>query len=296
MDRPHLPLNALRAFEAAARQGSFTRAAIELSVTLAAVSHHIKGLEARLGLTLFRRTSRGLVLTDEGSALVPVLEAAFDKMGEVLDRFRDGRYQEVLHLGVVTTFAAGWLIERLPRFAALHPGIDLRISTNNNRVDIAGEGLGMAIRFGDGAWRGEVCTRLFQAPMSPLCRLDVAARLGGPADLAKESLFRSFRADEWQRWFAAQSIPCPDIRGPVLDSSLAIAGLAAAGFGIGMLPLRMFAREISEGRLVRPFETKIATGSYWLTRLKSRDKTPAMKIVEDWLVDEVEREDTAAIC
>src|SRR5690606_10165845 len=101
MDRPQLPLNSLRAFETAARQGSFVAAAVELCVTPAAVSHHVKALEERLGVTLFQRTSRGLVLSEEGTALLPVLEAAFDRIGVVLDQFLDGSYREVLNLGVV---------------------------------------------------------------------------------------------------------------------------------------------------------------------------------------------------
>ena len=300
MDRPQLPLNALRAFEVAARHGSFTRAAIELCVTQAAVSHHIKALEDRLGVALFKRTPRGLMLTDEGVALVPVVESAFDRIGDVLDRFLDGRFREVLTVGVVTTFAAGWLIERLPRFAEACPRIDLRVFTNNNRADIAGEGLDMAIRFGDGAWRGEGSMRLMDAPLSPLCSPKVAARLSAPGDLAGEVLMRSYRAGEWERWFAAQGLPCPPLRGPVLDSSPAMASLAAAGAGVALLPVAMFAREIGEGRLVRPFAAEIVTGRYWLTWLNARERSPAMRAFADWLVRETggkgrEEEQAAAL-
>src|SRR5438309_1933825 len=139
--RPNLPLNALRAFSASARHLSFPRAGLELFVSQAAISHQIKGLEARLGVVLFRRLPRGLALTDEGAALVPVLSEAFERIGGTLERFADGRFQEVLTIGVVGTFAAGWLLPRLPAFAALHPEVDLRLLTNNNRVDLAGETL-----------------------------------------------------------------------------------------------------------------------------------------------------------
>lgn len=287
MDRPHLPLNALRAFEAAARQGSFTRAAIELCVTQAAVSHQIKGLEDRLGLTLFKRTSRGLVLTDEGTALVPALETAFDRIGSVLDRLLDGHHHEVLNVGVVTTFAAGWLIERIPGFEAANPGIDLRISTNNNRVDIAGEGLDMAIRFGDGGWPGEYRTRLFEAPLTPLCDAGTAGKLRHPADLGSQPLLRSYRSSEWESWFASQNLVCPKLKGPVLDSSPAMASLAAAGLGVALLPARMFERALRSGQLVRPFAADISTGSYWLTALSTRTPSPAMQLFQDWLLHEV---------
>lgn len=287
MDRPHLPLNALRAFEAAARQGSFTRAAIELCVTQAAVSQQIKGLEDRLGVMLFKRTSRGLVLTDEGTALVPTLETAFEQIGSVLDRLLDGHYHEVLNVGVVTTFAAGWLIERVSRFEAANPGIDLRISTNNNRVDIAGEGLDMAVRFGDGGWPGEQRTRLFEAPLTPLCDAATGQRLTHPTDLGSQSLMRSYRSSEWESWFALQDLPCPKLQGPVLDSSPAMASLAAAGLGVALLPSRMFERELRVGQLVRPFAAEISTGSYWLTCLSARTPSPAMQLFKDWLLKEV---------
>lgn len=131
MARPQLPLNALRAFEASARHLSFTRAGLELCVSQAAVSQQIRTLEARLGVTLFRRLPRGLALTDEGAALVPVLMDAFERIGATLDRFADGRYHEVLTVGVVGTFATGWLLPRLPAFTAANPAVDLRILTNN---------------------------------------------------------------------------------------------------------------------------------------------------------------------
>lgn len=286
MDRPNLPLNGLRTFEVAARQGSFTRAAIELRVTQAAVSQQILRLEDLLGVTLFTRTSAGLVLTDEGAALHPVLTRNFDEIGDVLDRFLEGRYRETLHLGVVTTFAVGWLVERQPAFEASQPGISLRIFTNNNRVDIQKEGLHMAIRFGEGHWPGLVAVPLFEAPLTPLCGAELAARLSSPTDLAKLTLFRSYRADEWTKWFAAARAPCPELQGPVFDSSVAMAELAGTGLGVALLPAVMFARHLRSGRLARPFATEISTGRYWLTRPQSKPATPAMQLVEKWLIEE----------
>lgn len=284
MDKPHLPLNALRAFEASARHLSFTRAALELCVTQAAVSHQVKGLEERLGRALFRRLPRGLALTDEGAALVPVVADSFDRIGAMLERFSEGRFNEVLTLGVVGTFAVGWLMPRLRDFRQANPGIDLRLLTNNNRVDLAGEGLDFAIRFGDGAWHGTEAERLFDAPFAPLCSQTIAQRLHDPADLAREVLLRSYRADEWPRWFAAAGVRPPAIRGPVFDSSLTMAVAAEGGAGVALLPVDMFAREQGEGRLVRPFVTAVSNGCYWLTRLKTRPPTPAMDRFRDWLV------------
>ena len=284
MDRPQLPLNALRAFEAAARHLSFTRAADELCVSQAAVSHQVKALEQRLGTVLFRRLPRGLSLTDEGAALVPVLRDSFDRIGAVLDRFADGRFREVLTVGVVGTFAIGWLIPRLPDFQRLHPLIDLRLLTNNNRVDLAGEGLDCAIRFCDGAWQGADADRLLEAPLSPLCAPRLLRFLTEPGDLARQTLLRSYRADEWEDWFRAAGMAAPRIRGPVFDSSLAMAETAARGAGVALLPVAMFERELAEERLARPFGAEVLTGAYWLVRLKSRPPSPALCLFRDWII------------
>jgi LysR family transcriptional regulator of beta-lactamase len=283
MERPQLPLNALRAFEAAARHLNVTRAAIELRVTQAAVSHHIKTLETQLGTTLFRRLPRGLALTDEGAALAPMLNEAFDRVGATLDRLADGRFTETLNVGVVGTFAAGWLVPRLADFAAGHPRIDLRITTNNNRVDLAGEGLDLAVKFGDGAWQGLAATPVLAAPLTPLCAPAIAHRLGRPTDLAGEVLLRSYRAEEWSRWFAAAGSACPPLRGPVFDASPTMAACAAAGAGAGLLPARMFQADLAQGRLVRPFETEIDVGRYWLIRPLARAESSAMAAFRDWL-------------
>ncbi len=288
MERPQLPLNALRAFEAAARHLSFTRAGLELCVSQAAVSHQIKLLEARLGARLFRRLPRGLALTDEGAALVPMLGEAFDRIGAMLDLFADGRFREIVTVGVVGTFATGWLLPRMADFAAGHPAIDLRILTNNNRVDLAGDGLDFAIRFGDGAWHGAEAVPLIDAPLTPLCAPAVARRLAAPADLAREMLLRSYRPAEWQRWFEAAGAACPPLRGPVFDASPTMAAAAASGVGVGLLPARLFEQDLAGGRLVRPFETEIAAGRYWLTRLLSRPESEAMRAFREWLQRESE--------
>ena len=283
MIRPYLPLNGLRAFEAAARHLSFTRAAIELCVTPAALGHQVKGLEDRLGVPLFRRLPRGLALTDEGQALLPVLKESFDRMASLLARFGDGR--EVLSVGVVGTFALGWLMPRLPGFAAAHPFVDLRISTNNNRVDIAEEGLDYAIRFGDGAWHGTEAQLLCETPLTPLCTPEVAARLREPADLVRETLLRSYRVGEWPAWFEAAGAPAPPpLTGPVFDSAAIMVAAALAGHGVALAPATMFDAELREGRAVRPFAVEIGAGGYWLTRLKTRKPTPAMGAFETWLV------------
>ncbi|WP_433691991.1 LysR family transcriptional regulator [Herbaspirillum seropedicae] len=279
----YLPLNALRAFEVSARHLSFTRAAEELSVTQTAVSMQVKNLEQRLGVALFRRLPRGLALTDEGLALLPVVAQSFGRIADMLAQFEDGRRREVLTVGVVGTFAVGWLMPRLRQFQQQHPFVDLRLLTNNNRVDLAGEGLDYAIRFGDGAWHGTQAERLFEAPLAPMCAPAIAARLRSPADLGAETLLRSYRSDEWGRWFAAAGAACPPLRGFVFDSSLALAEAAAQEAGVALLPVLMFERELQQGRLVCPFGQRIVLGAYWLTSLKSRPQTAAMAAFRQWL-------------
>jgi LysR family transcriptional regulator, regulator of gene expression of beta-lactamase len=290
----NVPLNALRAFEAAARHLSFTRAGLELRVSQAAVSLQVKGLEAQLGTKLFRRLPRGIALTDEGQALLGPLADALGQIRGLLDRFENGRLREVVTVGCVGTFATGWLLPRLEAFGALHPHIELRLLTNNNRVDLAGEGLDYAIRFGDGAWHGTKAMLLFAAPLSPLCAPQLARRLKRPSDLHRETLLRSYRADEWLRWFDAAGEDAPMIRGPIFDSSVTMAIAAEQGAGVALLPVSMFRSAYESARLVQPFATEITTGSYWLTRLGSKPESPGMHTFKSWMLNSIADEVSGA--
>ncbi len=280
----HLPLNALRVFEASARHLNLTHAAHELHVTQTAVSQHIRNLETHLGKPLFRRLPRGLALTDEGQALLPVVSESFGALQRALEQLTDSRPREVLTVGVVGTFAVGWLLPRLRDFQERHPFVDLRLLTNNNRVDMAGEGLDYAIRFGDGAWHGTYAEQILEAPLSPMCTPAMARGLAQPADLAKLTLLRTYRAEEWSDWFAGAGLPCPVLRGAVFDSSLTLAEAAAQGAGVALLPVKLFSRELSQGRLVRPLTLELSKGTYWLTRLQSRSPTSAMDAFRQWLL------------
>ncbi len=284
MDISQLPLNALRAFEASARHCSFTRAGLELRVTQTAISHQVKALEDILGVTLFKRFSRGLALTDEGHALLPVLTDAFRRMSVTLSQFEEGNFREILTIGVVGTFAIGWLMPRLSSFKEQHPFVDLRLKTNNNRSDILLDGLDFFIRFGDGAWHGTEAIHLMDAPLSPVCAPALSERLHTPADLMGVELLRSYRIDEWSLWFkAAGGIEPPNLRGWMFDSSLTLVEAAARGVGVALVPVAMFHQEIEAGRIVQPFDITAHTGSYWLTRLKSRAETASMKAFRQWL-------------
>jgi len=284
-----LPLNALRAFEASARHLSFTRAGLELNVTQNAVSAQVKNLELRLGVQLFRRLPRGLALTDEGAALWPMLNDGFDRIRLVLEQFEGGLHREVLTVAVVGTFAVGWLLPRMDAFRREHPAIDLRLLTHNNRVDLAAEGLDGAIRYGDGAWHGTEAHLLLDAPLSPVCTPAIASRIRSPSDLARETLLRSYRADEWTRWFAAAGLAPPLARGPVFDSSITMAAAAGQGTGVALLPPAMFDEVLRQEVLVQPFALGVSLGQYWLTRLKSRPEPAAMRAFRAWIGRQIAR-------
>ena len=277
-------LSALRAFEAAARNLSFTRAGLELSVTQAAISHQVKGLEERLGLELFRRTPRGLVLTDEGHALMAPVSDTFERLSRALGQFEGGKLKEVLTVGVVGTFAVGWLMAKLPDFHVQHPTIDLRLLTNNNKVDLAGESLDYAIKFGDGAWHGIHSEKIASAPFSPVCSAQTAKRLRATADLAAFPLLRSYRAQDWPLWLEHAGAPNITARGPLFDSSWIMVQAALRGEGVALVPVSMFRRELEDGILVQPFAAEVDLGSYWLTRLMSRSESPAMASFRNWVL------------
>ena len=171
-------------------------------------------------------------------------------------------------------------------FTRSHSHIDVRIFGNNNRVDLAGEGLDYAIRFGDGAWHGADAEPLLDALFTPMCAADVAKRLRTPVDLHREVLLRSYRPGEWGQWFEAAGCKQPRISGPTFDSSIGIAHAAAQGGGVALLPVALFSEDLSRKRLVRPFGTEIHLGSYWLTWLKSKRVTPAMQAFREWLLNE----------
>ncbi len=284
MAHARINLGALKAFEAAARAQSLTRAAEELNVTQAAVSHQVRLLENQLGVELFRRLPRGLALTDEGLGLLPAIQEAFDRIERALDRVGAGLAREVVHVGAVGTFASGWLAPRLAEFARAHPGVDVRLSTHNNRVDPAAEGLDCAIRYGRGHWPGMHSRFLMAAPVAPLCTPAIAAQLRQPGELSRFPLLRSYFVDDWRLWFqAAGAAPAAPINGAMFDSSLTMVQCALQGLGVALAPPCMFARELAEGRLVQPFETVLDAGGYWLTRLALKPESEGAQAFAAWL-------------
>ncbi len=298
MVRSYIPLNSLRAFEAAARQLSFTKAAIELNVTHAAISQQVKALEQHLNCRLFIRISRGLVLTTEGENLLPILNDSFDRIADTLDRFSAGVMREKVRVGVVGTFATGYLLSRLGHFQQRYPHVDVLLSTHNNRVDVVAEGLDYAIRYGNGAWHDTESQFLCDAPLAPLCTPSLAGSLRYPNDLQKFTLLRSYRRDEWSAWFTAAGgcVPSPSQQIMVFDSSVSMLEAAQAEIGIALAPPSMFTHLLLSERIIQPFSTTISLGGYWLTRLQSRTETAAMRDFSLWLLSEMKSEKAEPQC
>jgi len=225
------------------------------------------------------------VLTDEGAAFFPTLSDAFERLAGLLEQLEGGRRREVLTVSAVGTFVVGWLLERLPTFREQHPFVDLRLLTNNNKPDLAGEGLDFAIRFGDGAWQGIEAVPLVDTPLAPLCAPQLSERLAQPRDLLGVTLLRSYRPQDWQGWFESAGLRDVTVRGPMFDSSWLMVQVALRGEGVALAPPLMFRDELASGRLVQPFPTTVRTGAYWLTRLRSRPETTAMTSFRQWLTN-----------
>jgi DNA-binding transcriptional LysR family regulator len=292
--QPLPPLNALRAFESAARHLSFTRAADELHVTQAAISHQVKGLEERLGVKLFRRLPRRLLLTDEGQALLPDLHDAFNRLALAVERISARSAVGTLTVSSMTTILMTWLVPRLPRFQAAHPEIDVRLMTTQRLVDFSREDIDAAIRFGTGKWPGVKSERMFGEVLTPLCGRRFIDEIKSPADLRDLPLIRSTEEDEWPIWFAAAGVAAAEVtRGPIFDSTKIAVEAAKDGLGIVMGPPTLFADDIAAGRLFQPFALAVQTGkSYWFVVPENSADRPKVRAFRDWIFSEVARPDS----
>src|SRR5262245_4813166 len=212
-------LNALKAFEAAARHESFTKAANELAVTQGAVSHQVKALEAELGLRLFNRERQRLVITEAGRSYLEVVRDAFDRLAVGTNRLLQLQKSGVLTVTTSPNFASKWLVHRLGNFSEAHPEIDLRVSATRAHIDFAHEDFDLAIRHGDGEWPGLSVTRLYAEELFPVCNpkfLRGRGALRSPADLRHHTLLHATDRRDWARWLEAAGAPDVDAdRGPV---------------------------------------------------------------------------------
>ena len=287
------PLNALRTFEAAARHLSFTKAAEELFVTQAAVSHQIRLLEEHLGAPLFRRMSRALMLTEEGQVLLPAVREAFDRLSAGVRRVRDLCCGGALTISTTPSFAASWLAGRLARFQALHPEIELQLSATPRLVEFAREGIDCGIRYGMGDWPGLVSLRLFKTALVPVCSpmlLDGANPLRCPEDLAHHTLLHALDdPDDWRLWLRAAGVGGIDpTRGLKFDSVPLVVQAAISGAGVGIGRRQLVEAELAAGRLVAPFDLELPDQcAYYFVAPEATAEQPKVAAFRAWLVAEV---------
>jgi LysR family glycine cleavage system transcriptional activator len=286
------PLNALRAFEAAARHLSFTTAASELNVTQAAVSHQIKGLEERLGLKLFRRVGRGLLLTDAAQAYLAEIAIAFDRIAGATQRLYQHDAAGVLSATVLPSFAAKWLLPRLGRFRAAHPEIDLRISSSTEQVDLAREDFDFALRAGSGRYVGMRADLILTESFFPVCSpalLSGPKPLRVPRDLWSHTLLHDEPRDLWQLWLKSVGIGDIDAtRGPGFSDSGMLIQAAVEGQGVAIAKGTLAGDDLKAGRLVRPFDQSVPANnySYWLVCPEASAERPKIVAFRNWILAE----------
>jgi LysR family glycine cleavage system transcriptional activator len=287
------PLNPLRAFEVAARQGSIRLAAEEMNVTPGAVSRQVKVLEDYLGVVLFRRSPSEIVLTAEGEQYFKAISPLLWGVADATVNLTGGRGIQVVHIRAYTTFAGKWLIPRLSRFSDMHPDIEIRLTTSLEAVDFERENVDAAIRLGDGDYPGFEVDRLIENNLAPLCSPEYAARemLHSVEDLVGKRLLHTLvRPEDWRIWIESVG---PRSRidwysGPKYASSILAYQAALDHQGIMMAQTALFEDDLLKGRLVQPVGPAVSRGNftYYLILPRNRLRNPALRRFREWLVAE----------
>ena len=297
------PLNALRAFESAARHLNFSRAADELSVTPGAVSQQIQNLEDYVGASLFKRTSRGLLLTDSAQTALPALREAFDRLAEaasLLTAAVDGRR---LTLTAPPSFAAKWLMPRLGGFEAAYPQVDVWLSADMALVDFASTDVDLAIRYGPGPYPGLEAVRLMGESVLPVMSPDLHAAnpVTTPSDLSRHILLHdgSPVADEscpdWVMWLAARGVRGFDAsRGPRFNQSSMVIEAAVAGRGVALAKRALAQDDLDAGRLIAPMLINTSVDhAYFVVHPKAKGRLPQVKAFVGWIKAEAAAHEAA---
>lgn len=297
------PLNALRAFEASARLGSFVGAAAELHVSAAAVSQLVRRLERYLDVDLFQRLPRGLVLTDEGREYLPDLTAGFALLGESTARLRSQRTGGVLTLTMLAAFANGWLLPRLDRFRERAPRIEVVLRTSRTLADFKREDVDLAIRFGPAPGRGLHGELLCGEELFPVASPKLFGTGRTPdtlAALAQYPLLHDIDAHpeqpwmSWSAWFERAGLDLVPAKGMQFTDSIVLIGAAVAGLGVALGRGPHVAQLIARGQLVRVTqESWRAPWSYFLAAPPAHFRRPVVRAFVDWALAEA-REDAAA--
>lgn len=290
--RPRLPpLNSLKAFEAAARHESFTRAAEELCVTQGAVSQQVKALEGGLGIKLFNRERQRLIITEAGRDYLTVVRDALDRIAVGTERLLQRQSAGVLTVSTSPDFAAKWLVHRLGNFAEAHPEIDLRVSATLHHVDFTREEVDLAVRHGDGNWPGLDPVQLSGEQLFAVCSpklLSGRRKLGKPADLLKFPLLHLDNREDWKKWLRAVGVDDAEVtHGPVLNRVSMVIDAAINGQGVALARTTLTAWDLINGRLVRPFPDALPLSkTYWILCPKATSNLPKIVTFRNWLLAE----------
>lgn len=303
MTRQLPPLNALRAFEAAARRLSFTKAAEDLDVTPGAISQQVKILEDWVGQPLFRRLGRAVELTDAARAAMPALREAFERLDDAVRLMRLPLRRERVSVSAAPSFAAKWLVPRLDRFQARHPDVQVWVSADMALVDFAYADVDVAVRYGPGLYEGVLAEKLLGEEVLPVCSpalLEGGRPLNSPADLSGHTLLHDSSPDndptcpDWPMWLAARGLSSVEgNQGLRFNQSAMVIDAAASGRGVALAKRAIAAADLASGRLVAPFGASAdpVGFAYWLVRPKGRTMTPALKAFLDWVRLEAGGED-----
>lgn len=290
-------LRHLKTFEVASRHMSFTRAADELCISQAAVSHQIRTLEDALQIKLFKRLTRAVALTAEGAILQRGVVDGFGRIDRVLAQLTqgEGRNRKRLTVAVTPAFSSRWLVHRLDRFLADHRQLEVRLVHTVTHTDLERDGIDLAIRWGDGKWPGLECERLFGTVLIPVCSpalLHGGRPLRAPVDLAHYTLLHEDSRDDWERWFEQAGLDTiPALRGPLIDDSNALMQAALNGQGIALGRVALIRDDLQRGTLTTPFtQTLPAQGAYYMCWRGGWTEQDVLRRFCDFLRSEAGRE------
>jgi LysR family glycine cleavage system transcriptional activator len=292
------PLDALRVFEAAARHASFATAAAELNLTASAVSHRIKALEDQLGMALFERRTRRVVLTQAGRAYAAAVADAIAILREATRRLADEARRPLI-VSVTPLFGARWLLPRLARFEAAHPGVPVRLIGTSRLADFASDGVDCAVRFGRGSWSGLTAHWLMPLDFVPVCSPALLKQkpLRAPDDLARHTLLHYEAApDAWRMWLlgAGANGVDPD-SGMVMSDMSATVQAAIDGLGVAISDRKFIAGELKQRRLVAPFALDMPSGgAFHFVYPEARALDRRIAAFRDWVLAELAREKAEA--
>ena len=289
------PLNALRAFEASARQLSFTRAAEELFVTQAAISHQIKALEDNLGIKLFMRKNRSLLLTEEGQSYYLDIKDVFNSLHEATERLLARGAKGAITVSLQPSFAIQWLVPRLNTFNSLHPDIDVRIKAVDQAENSLTEDVDIAIYFGRGRWNDVYAEQLHTEYLIPVCSpllISDSKPLNEIADLSNHTLLHDTSRRDWKRWFKQVGVRGGNVNhGPIFSHSSMVLQAAIHGQGIALAHSILAKPDIDAGRLICPFkDVLVSKNSYYIVCREQQVDIGKISAFREWVLETVANE------